>query len=238
MNKQSFNFPVGKILPATHVMVFYSNDVSMYAELAHVRKDGTTGPLKPMLSEECMELGNMLVTRNSSFIIGRIPDNLHYAAFENNTPCVVWSTDIEIQQLFFAKNLNIPNGYIQVPKLLWCYYRKMLYLYSYTDKALHDDTVLYHAPFHNVYSNGSVCLGSGTKFIEENVSHVRSLIEQVEEAFYKSVFTHLHHTTTVSNLNLLLQQLIKPTRKEALAFPEQELVKAGKTMRDVYHQIN
>jgi PRTRC genetic system protein B len=103
--------------------------------------------------------------------------------------------------MLFSKS-NIASGVYQMPGLIWkASDKKSLTVFAVREpfKELTGESQLYYAPFMNV-SNGKVCIGS-TEFPKEFDESIILLAIKIEEAFYKSVFTHFGHDTGLSKSN-------------------------------------
>lgn len=69
----------------------------------------------------------------------------------------------------------------QVPPLLWLANKQNLVIFALaSDRRPTEKTMLYHAPFFNVYDNGSVCMGT----VDVNIKNSAS-IEEFTEAWEK-----------------------------------------------------
>ena len=93
-------------------------------------------------------------------------------------------------------------------------------------------TPLYNAPFFNVSSTGSVCLGS----MRRPESHSPEAARVWEASFFKSRFTHPNGSKLLSGLptyaDTIIQLTGQPDRDDA-GFPMNRLVPADRTLADV-----
>jgi PRTRC genetic system protein B len=222
-----------KTLEPQEVIVTYEAGDTYYMELASVDK-GRIGPFRPMGAEEMYKLGGLLMEQATKLNIGKLPRNLLYMDYNTGKYSLVWYTKPTFKKLYFKGNLNIPNGATYpVPGLVWKYHYGTLYLFAYTKLETEvTKTKLYLAPFHNIHSDHSVCMGSGDKFIfkVENTHSIVEFMKSVEEGFYKSFFTTMHAQTVVGNLNTLWKKMAN----KAIPFPESELIQTKKSFSTLF----
>lgn len=144
---------------------------------------------------------------------------------------VIWFTKAQQRQLYFVKNLEIPNGKVKVPAMLWIADREKLSVFAVmNDKRPTEKTPLYHAPFFNVYSDGDVCMGTVDIRIQKSAS-VEEFIEQWEHYFFNSYFSHLvgNHNPIQGNLVSTWKNLMDTND----SFPVEVLKKTNKTLKNL-----
>lgn len=122
-----------------------------------------------------------------------IPENV--LTFDSFDGSIIFYTEPMYKPLIFAETLGIPSAYYKIPFLLWSYKNKLLSVYALKTKPKGEDDILYNAPFMNINSSGSVCMGN-VKFGGEKESFEK-LMEDIVDKFFNSAFTH------TSNNNLL-----------------------------------
>lgn len=149
--------------------------------------------------------------QNRSAITGLLPDNLlKYEPLPGGNIEMIWYRPEEKRNLFFSEQLHIPSGEAWVPALIYHAERKSLNIYALnSNDRPKENTQLYHAPFHNINSDGNVCLGSA-KVKKEKRNTYQSLMKYWEDMFWLSEFTHLagHENITKTNVNTLWKKLI------------------------------
>ena len=141
-------------------------------------------------------------------IDGLIPSNLLAFSNDDNINTVIWYSEPGPRDLIFKKELGIKDGVADIPALIFKYKSKTLSVFAIKDDEINSHTILYKAPFHNIYSDGKICMGN-TK-IRESLN-VAQVMRNCEEAFFSSKFTHLQISGSPinSNLNTYLTKLIK-----------------------------
>lgn len=157
---------------------------------------------------------------------GLIPANMLKVHQQGKSKSVTWYLRSPRRKLYFAKALNIPNGEVILPNLLF-HYSGGVKVYAFVDDELTGKTQLYHAPFHNTSSEG-VCMGSAQVKIKTHFWE--DLIISVENAFFNSYFTHLNGNNPIKgNLNLVYDRCIA----EKKPFPLEVLRPISKSLHDI-----
>lgn len=121
---------------------------------------------------------------------------------------------------YYTKGLHVPDGTIEVPPLVWRWNASHMELQVYAFKNTEayekikkvrtpdEDTDLFYAPFHNVYENGRVCLGSGWHSNIKEARTFKGIMEQMEHVFWNTRFSEIHHNGCNGNLNTLHHKLV------------------------------
>ncbi|SHL80906.1 PRTRC system protein B [Chryseobacterium polytrichastri] len=144
---------------------------------------------------------------------------------------VIWHTKAMNREMFFVEKVEIPNGKANVPPMLWVANRNKLSVYALsTNRRPTEKTTLYHAPFFNVYINGTVCMGT----VDVRIKKMASLEEFTtawENYFFNSYFSHLiqDHSPIKGNCVSLWKRLINTN----LPFPKEVLTKSSRTLKDL-----
>src|SRR3546814_14223335 len=74
--------------------------------------------------------------------------------------------------------------------MVWKASKKGLWVYALKgNRRPAVSTRLYHAPFFNVYANGSVCMGTAV-FDMEDIAGLESFMEEWQTCFFRSYFSH------------------------------------------------
>lgn len=160
---------------------------------------------------------------------GLLPEELLYLHQEQGY--AIWYTPVQKVNLFFKECLQIPCGIAPIPALLWKADRTQLWLYALKGKEKpFFDTVLYQAPFFNIYENGAVCMGTVEKTAEK-ANCLERFIEIWEQAFWNSYFSHLNGDTSPVQGNIIqLWNRLVGTNKP---FPQKVLRKQGLTLKQL-----
>ena len=186
-------------------LLIYSNKQDYYIEGYDVDDKGLMVNAHPLSVEESRSLADALGESpelKSGFCGGGLhPEKLlHYDNEKNGT--VLWYTPAQKTQLFFRADLGISEGEAFVPPLLWRANRTELFLWALkSDSRPTLETILYHAPFFNVYENGRVCLGN----VKRNIPNKISLSEFMalwEHYFFDSSFSHTLFDTGVKGMGM------------------------------------
>lgn len=142
---------------------------------------------------------------------------------------MIWWTPASKRAMFFKessmhKGTFTGNGVCPIPSLIWVsLFGKGLYVFALAENVRPElNTKLYQAPFFNVWSNGSVCVGNAVKPRDEAVNDP----DAWESMFFGSHFTHPNFTEkdrlVAGKLPVTFwkKMVSKPTK----AFPSKRLV--------------
>ena len=120
-----------------------------------------------------------------------------------------------------------------VPAMVWQWddFNRSLDVFALADPGKpREKTVLYHAPFHNVYPHGDVCVGTGGKHISR-AETFEQILRSVMKVFWTTAFSEIHNKEAVKgNLNTLHHKLITTAADN---FPIEKLIPTGKTLNDL-----
>ncbi|SDP15743.1 PRTRC system protein B [Mucilaginibacter sp. OK268] len=207
----------------------------IYVESYDIGKHGNPINAHPLSLKEMSTLSELLQStqewqHNYLQCKGVIPSNLIYVNSQTNGYAVWYTTPQEVN-LFFSDALGIPSGKAKIPALLWKAAKERLEVFALKGKNKPNaDTPLYYAPLFNLSQNGSVCMGTVNVQIDRQ-TYLEQLMTQWESYFFNSYFTHTlgNHRHSKGNLIQLWQGQIGTGRD----FPQDELIKSGKTLKDI-----
>lgn len=189
--------------------------------------DGKMSAAVP-LTEECMtDIADSFSAERKDIIYGAIPENMLYADCRRGHIKYIWYRGPEKRKAYFKDSLNIPNGEMYVPGLIYHVEDNKLSMYAFKGRKPKDK--LFKAPFFNVYSNNSICLGSARVKKPTTLTY-ESVILYWEDMFWKSEFSGLlGDSTAKNNLVTLTKRLISTGEK----FPESELKPINTTLKSL-----
>lgn len=220
------------------VLVFYQTENpnrETYVEFFDMDENGNPINAHPLTVREAQRLSKTLNIQNKKdkdFLKPKgiiSPSILFTDSSENGK--VIWFTQEQERDLFFVKNLNIPNGKANVPPLLWIANKQNLKIFALEiDQRPDESTPLFHAPFFNIYENGNVCMGTVDVRIKNSAS-LEEFTESWEHYFFNSYFSHLmnnHNPIKGNCVNLWKNQI-----ETKIIFPKKILVKNNKTLKEL-----
>jgi PRTRC genetic system protein B len=228
----------GTLYHPKSALVFYQTDSpnpDAYVEYFDMDKNGNPINAHPLTVNEAEKLSQTLHIQNrneKTFLKPKgiiSPNILHINSTENGK--VVWFTKAQEKELFFVKNLNIPNGKVHILPLIWSADKFGLKIFALkSNQRPNENTPLFHAPFFNIYEDGKVCMGT----VDVKIKHSASLeefTENWEHYFFNSYFSHLMggHNPIKGNCVNLWKNLIKT--KEL--FPKNLLIANNKTLKNL-----
>ncbi|SEW16455.1 hypothetical protein [Chitinophaga arvensicola] len=224
-----------KWTPIFGLIIYASNEEtpSHYVEAAQVGENDELINLHPLSLQESTNIGRitMAATGSKDYLMskGFIPSNVLYLN-QSGEGKVVWHTAPQRRRLLFGQELELKNGRANVPGLLWIASADKLRLFAlHSANKVASNSPLYIAPFHNVSSNGAVCMGNVD--IDARLSDgLEAYMTNWETAFFNSHFTADHGGGgKTKDLHTLYSELIGTDNR----FPEEELRKLKQTIKDV-----
>jgi PRTRC genetic system protein B len=222
---------LNKFYPKKALIVFQEGERryrsgKYYIEERDINSKGKMGAAKPLDLDKARDIFKSIITSETKILGGFIPSNVLYYSNKGGTDNIIWYTLPRQQQLFFSKDLGVPDGVASIPGLVFYVQGNNLSVYAYKAAKVNINTPLYEAPFHNINNNHEVCLGNIKK--EINRDSFDSFISSFESFFFNSNFTHSNREHK-SNINILWKELIEKKGK----FPYSKLRKTGKTLKQI-----
>jgi len=152
---------------------------------------------------------------------GLIPKNVIF--FKNKD--LIWTIEPSQKYLYFSKHFVLNDNYYHLPKLLFAYIDSKLHIYAIkSNDEINDKIILYNAPFLNVNSEGSVCMGN-TNIKIDKFFFVENAIQYLENAFFKSIFTHTNHNRIING------NIVEYYQQQQNHFDENILLKSRFTIK-------
>jgi len=189
----------------------------------------------PLTVKEMIALGDLLQTAKEiqdSYLKskGILPSKVLYVNQQANGHAV-WYTPPQAVNLFFIDGLNIPSGKFHIPAMLWKANAENLQIFALKGKARPtESTLLYHAPYLNVYAGGQVCMGT----VRINITKTECLEDFIftwEQYFFNSNFSHsINGNNSTKSDTTNLWRSLAGTNAD---FPQAELLKNGRTLKTI-----
>lgn len=208
---------------------------AFYVEAYDMDKNGCPINAHPLGLRESTQLAGALdtsdeLTRKFLKPSGLLPKNVLHLNPEHDGSAI-WYTPSQKVSLFFVESLGITNGEAFVPPLLWKASKNTLHIYAMnTDSQINEQTVLYHAPFFNLYNDGRVCMGTVKVDIKADC-HLEDFMQSWEQYFFNSNFSHLigNASPIKENIIQLWQKLVGSDKP----FPVKSLLKNGLSIKKI-----
>lgn len=221
-----------RLIP-THALIFYKSSCETengaYVEHREIKNGnfGVAEPLSVKMLSNIMKVVERYTKTQATMdsLHGTIPDNLLYVSSKIESVKLIWYRKPEKRMMYFAEVLDIPNGEMMIPGLVYVAEGRTLSVYAY--KGSKPRRILYNAPFFNV--GDSVCLGTA-KVQKPTESTFENWIEYWETMFWKSEFAHILGANPVKgNLATITKKCISTGKP----FPTDELIRLKKTLKDL-----
>ncbi len=210
-------------------LIVYSDGHDFYIERRNIEK-GKMGAGTP-LTEKCLnDITEVISNTSENVLHGRIPSYMLFADSRPGYDTYIWFRKPEERMMYFTKHLNIPNGKMKLPGLIYKVKGTDLSIYAVKSKGrIGMKTKLFHAPFFNVYDSAKVCLGNaGLKYPDELT--YQAIIRYWEDKFWLSEFDSLLGSNPVKgNLASVTKQCIKT----GCEFPLDELRPMKSTLKSL-----
>jgi PRTRC genetic system protein B len=228
----------GTLYHPKSALVFYETkgaNSDMYVEHFDMDKNGNPINAHPLTVKEASLLAKALHTeeeKSKAFLKpkGILPTSiLQINPSEKST--VIWYTKTQQRQLYFVDGLGISSGKAQVPPMVWSANKNNLCVFALlSQRRPTEKTLLYYAPFFNVYENGSVCMGTVNIDIKNSAS-VEEFTTAWESYFFNSYFSHLlgNYNPIKGNSVTLWKELIDTGRP----FPKEVLKPNNSTLKNL-----
>lgn len=220
-------------LEATDALVFYKSSLSdggAYVEHRPIKggQMGAGAPLEVKVLGKIMKAVDKFAGDTTPMVMlhGIIPDNLLYASASLDSYRLVWYRKPEKRMMYFVEGLNIPNGEMEVPGLVYSTDGRSLQVFAF--KGSKPKKVLFHAPFFNVSDH--VCLGNA-KMQKPKGHTYQNWMTYWEDMFWKSEFAHILGDNPIKgNLSLVTKECISGNKP----FPTHLLKKSKYTLQNLY----
>lgn len=221
--------------PVKAFVVYQKNDSAqdIYVEAYDMDKNGFPINAHPLSLKESSKLAVALDASqdlNRSFLksSGLLPKNVLYINSQKDG-YALWQTPAQKVDLFFVESLGIPNGRASIPPLLWKATKTNLWIFAIdNNQEINQQSLLFHAPFFNLYDDGRVCMGTVPVNISTDCA-LEEFIKLWEQYFFNSYFSHLimGKSPVKGNIIQLWKSLVN-TRKQ---FAMKSLIKNGLTIK-------
>jgi PRTRC genetic system protein B len=222
--------------PSNALLFFKSQrQEKVYVELYDIGHDGYPLNGRPLTIEEGADLAALLrysEESNTGFLKpdGVLPENVLYTT-DGAKAYAIWYTPAQERELHFIDDLEIRDGKMQVPSMIWKANKKELYVYALNQNQRPvSGTMLYHAPFFNLHNDGKVCMGTVDITFSPSCS-LQKFMKLWENYFFDSFFSHAisDRRCIKGNLSNLLKELIATGNP----FPVEQLIKTSKKLKDI-----
>lgn len=190
---------------ASQAIIVYNQDLdhqgnNYYLESRRI-KNGRMMEGKPLTKTLLSKIMSGINTEDIDNIYceGLLPSKLLYQGKDKMDLKLIWYLKSSWQSLSFDKSLGIKDGIMKVPTLVFSLVGSNLSVFAVKTNSPNSKTILYQAPFHNIYESGSICMGSA-KIVKSN--EINEIMQNHENAFFQSKFTHLQSQGSPINGNL------------------------------------
>lgn len=168
------------------ILLYGNRSMATYASIHEVSQVGPSyflNPGKPVSKSGLLEALHTLAPRKYQGP-ELIPDNL---LSQGPNHMVWWTPPAPHQVWFMAEKIGERSGAVPLPGLVWFTGKSGWKVFAVKgDRRPTADTMLYQAPFYNVWAGGGICIGN----VKTPTGRMAFQQEAWEEAFFRSYFTH------------------------------------------------
>lgn len=225
------------LIPDRAIIVYktdeQANHESYYLESHKIDSNGKMLEGNPLTEKTLSDIAKNFTKIQDSFIYadGLLPDHVLLLDNRVGVKKFAWYRPAEKKMMYFSKALNIKSGLAWVPALLYIVDDYKLNVYALKDnKRPTIKTKLFRAPFHNIDSDGDVCLGNAK--VKQPIKNTIDLhIKYWEDKFWLSEFSHIlgGSSPTKTNINTIWKNLLGTEKK----FPIDQFVNSKiKTLQE------
>jgi PRTRC genetic system protein B len=229
----------GTLYHPKSALVFYERntlDKDVYVEHFDMDRNGTPINAHPLTEREAEALAKALTTekqKQSAFLkpVGILPTTILHINPSRDKGAVLWYTKSQKRPLYFIDGLGIPSGTAYIPPMVWQADKNSLRVFALlNNRRPTEKTLLYYAPFFNIYEDGRVCMGSVSIDIKNSAS-VKEFTRAWEDYFFNSYFSHLmgENSPVEGNCVTLWKDLVTSDR----TFPTALLKSSNKTLKNL-----
>lgn len=223
-----------EVVPQYALAVYrYKHSKKVYIEAAKIR-NGNSMAFHPLTVEEASNIARGLHKTNSIHAYlnaaGILPSQVLSIRYSGE-PRVIWYTPAMQTGLLFKADMGLKNGEYGVPPLIWVATATDLRIFAVKDKNRPTaKSALYMPPFHNIFPDCGVCMGS-VVISKHKPKSLEEFMECWQRYFFASYFTHLGSlgNPTRSPLNTVWNSLENTDKP----FPLDELKKFNKQLKDI-----
>jgi PRTRC genetic system protein B len=172
----------------------HNRDNEVYVESYDIGKNGNPINAHPLSMQELIALSELFQSTQELKINylkcrGIQPNKVLYVN-PSVSGFAVWFTPQQEVDLYFVDGLNIGSGKAYIPAMVWKATKRGLSVYAVKDRSKPtENTVLYHAPYFNIYQNGNVCMGTVAVNTESAIG-LEDFMHEWEKYFFNSYFSH------------------------------------------------
>ncbi|GAA5089336.1 prokaryotic E2 ligase family D protein [Chryseobacterium ginsengisoli] len=238
MEHKNLNKSLGTLYHPKSALIFYQTEQSnpdCYVESFDMDRNGSLINAHPLTVREAQQLAKSLRIESDDkkpFLKSTGVIGTHILKVDpTHNGQVIWYSKAQYRDLYFVENLGIPNGKAHIPTLLWIADRNRISVFAIkTDRRPTEKTKLCHAPFFNIHSSGSVCMGTVDINIKKT-SSLEAFTNLWQEYFFNSYFSHLMHSHNPIKGNLV--SLWKNLMENNENFPKDSLKETGLTLKNL-----
>lgn len=217
-------------------LLFYHHAIEkekVYIEMFDCSKNGQLSNAHPLSEKEIGQLAKLFHQRKhkDQFLEceGVLSPNILHLNMRDK--CVIWYTPVQQRDIYFTSGLQLPNGKLSIPALIWKATATELSIFATKELQRPSlSTPLYHAPFYNVYDNGNICMGTVRVDMRRSIDII-DFMNRWERYFFNSKFSHFigQKKQTKTEITTLYRRLLNTS----ISFPEKELIPIKKTLQQI-----
>jgi PRTRC genetic system protein B len=221
------------LIPKVALIAYEQKNSNYYLESRRIKKSVSGFEMlegTPLTKKAIAEILDKIdpIKLERIYCDGFLPENLLAYNNDDAIPTIIWYVKSGWYNLSFVKKLNINDGLMHLPTLIFKLKGSNLKVYAVKTIKPKLNSKLYQAPMHNIYNDGGVCMGNAKIFSSNEVSE---MMKNWEKAFFQSKFSHLQSqgSPIKGNLNIFIKDQIDNNK----IFDNNVLKPFGKKLKDL-----
>jgi len=228
----TFNFgqvALKEMIP-TECWAIYQVDANYHIERAKVDSKGRIMDYRPLGPAAARRIGRALLNdkKDKQFSFKGCMDEVMFINLQGNSMTAIWHRPRQQWKFHYAQGMHIKDGERWMPGLVFRVTNGNIYIWAYRHSewfGMH--TTLYHAPIHNMYSDGRLCISLESKWLDTDTWETWRNRMETQVFGTKKSEIHLDEYKTKEQDLMKLHRML-PDMKE---FPEDWLIKTEKKLK-------
>lgn len=190
---------MGNYLKPSKAIVIYSGEETDYAEIHNINDDGNFEAGRPFRAEE-IKAFSQIVDSEKTLQEQKCFPYRNILGYQSDLmeDTVAWIYPAGKVKLHYSGNVKgLKTKLYFIPHIVFISNGKSITVHAIKGNdilKLTEKTQLYKAPFMNVNSDWTVCMGSAKV---KKFHDVNEMIQSIEDAFFESTFTHTNYNKIV-----------------------------------------
>lgn len=177
--------------PMAALVVYKNENNASFLELHRIRRDGSMAEGRAVSMKFIQDMLEGFSSEYRTVPHGSVPANMLYCDTRSGKETYIWYNPPMKRQRFFADSLGLEDGVYHVPGTLYAVKGGVLYVFCFEGRKPKMESKALGVPYFNIYSDGSVCMGTAHPKIPDTVRlSYEDVMKAWEDAFWGSRDVH------------------------------------------------